>query len=417
MLGRLSELDAVIERQAKEHALDQQRMKIHKDELQVEIERQAQSWAEQLWAAHAEQLVRNGDTEQLRAACAGQLALKESAYAELLALKEDAELRCRVLQVKTEETGKRWAQKVSEMQDERDKIAVEAAEQEVVLASKQDELLKLQHAFQETVTRMEDAELRCRVLQVKVEETGKRWAEKCAENHIALFEANVDQLEAETLLREAETLDGLNRQNSELTSSVGVSPETDLSTLLQTEQVGNAREAEAALGVSAELDLSALLQPEQVGNVKFRRTEELSNVMDLKFDAQFSTDEERMVFAISQRDRLAKMLGIPAACIEIEDVKPGSPITMVRLNIKKPDAAGVTGRIPDAHTLVALLDVEARAEARVKSAEEAKTKAEAKAQEAGSKASGLEMGLAETEGELKKLRESNLWMQVKFFFP
>jgi hypothetical protein len=315
-----------------------------------------------------------------------------------------------VLQVKVEETGKRWERKVSEMQDERDKIAVEAAEQEVVLASKQDELLKLQHAFPETVTRMEDAELRCRVLQVKVEETGKRWADKCAENHIALFEANVDQLEAETLLREAETLDGLNRPNSELKSAIGVS---DVSTLLQTEQVGNAREAEAALGVSAELDLSALLQPEQVGNVKFRRTEELSNVMDLKFDAQFSTDEERMVFAISQRDRLAKMLGIPADCIEIEDVKPGSPITMVRLNIKKPDAAGVTGRIPDADTLVALLDVEARAEARVKSAEEAKTKAEAKAQEAGSKASGLEMGLAEAKGELKKLRESNLWMQVK----
>jgi hypothetical protein len=151
---------------------------------------------------------------------------------------------------------------------------------------------------------MEDAELRCRVLQgqAKEEETGNRWAGQCIENHVALLVATrrrleifSDQQQATTLLREPGSLNGHIRQKSDIKAALGVSPESDLSTLF--------------------------LQSEQVENVKIRRTEEFSNVMDLEFDAQFSTDEERMVFAISQRDRLAKIFGIPADCIEIEGVK------------------------------------------------------------------------------------------------
>ena len=76
---------------------------------------------------------------------------------------------------------------------------------------------------------------------------------------------------------------------------------------------------------------------------KLEAEEEPSEVMEVKFDVQFSTDEERMVFAKAQRDKLAKMLGVPPEYIEIAGVKPGSPITMIRFNIKRTDAA----MIPD----------------------------------------------------------------------
>jgi len=66
--------------------------------------------------------------------------------------------------------------------------------------------------------------------------------------------------------------------------------------------------------------------------------DEAAEVMEVKFDATFSTDEERLMFAKAQRDKLAKMLGINPECIEIAGVKPGSPITMIRFNIKKSDA-------------------------------------------------------------------------------
>jgi hypothetical protein len=155
---------------AKEHALDQERMNIRQGQPEVEIEGEDDDnrpptpphplQNSQLWAATCNKLQ------------AEQLALKESAVA-------DAELRCRVLELKVEETGQRWVRKVSEMQDERNKTAVESAEREVALASKQNELLQLQHVFQETVVKMENAELRCRVLELKVEETCKRWSEEC----------------------------------------------------------------------------------------------------------------------------------------------------------------------------------------------------------------------------------------------
>ena len=79
---------------------------------------------------------------------------------------------------------------------------------------------------------------------------------------------------------------------------------------------------------------------------KLEEEEEASEVMEVKFDATFANDEERMVFAKSQREKLAKMLGIPADCIEIAGVKPGSPITMIRFNIKRSDSA----MIPDSGT-------------------------------------------------------------------
>ena len=59
----------------------------------------------------------------------------------------------------------------------------------------------------------------------------------------------------------------------------------------------------------------------------------------MKFDVAFANDEERKVFAEAQRALLAKALGIAPELIEIGDVKPGSPITMIRFQIKGSDAA------------------------------------------------------------------------------
>ena len=76
---------------------------------------------------------------------------------------------------------------------------------------------------------------------------------------------------------------------------------------------------------------------------KLADEEEPCETMEVKFDATFASDSERMLFAKAQRDKLAKMLGIDPGLIEIAGVKPGSPITMIKFNIKKSDSA----MIPD----------------------------------------------------------------------
>ena len=66
---------------------------------------------------------------------------------------------------------------------------------------------------------------------------------------------------------------------------------------------------------------------------------ELSEVMEMKFDVTFANEEERMEFAKAQREKLAKLLGVPVHYVDITDVKPGSPVTVVRFNIRASDAA------------------------------------------------------------------------------
>eukprot|EP00960_Hanusia_phi_P062950 765309-Hanusia_phi.AAC.5 len=76
--------------------------------------------------------------------------------------------------------------------------------------------------------------------------------------------------------------------------------------------------------------------------IKYNREEaeaEAGEVIELKYDLAFSNDEERQLFAKSQREKLAKALGIPIECIEISDVKPGSPMTLLRLKVRASDAA------------------------------------------------------------------------------
>jgi hypothetical protein len=82
---------------------------------------------------------------------------------------------------------------------------------------------------------------------------------------------------------------------------------------------------------------------------KLEDDEEASEVMEVKFDATFATDEERLMFAKAQREKLAKMLGISPDQIEIAGVKPGSPITLIRFNIKQSSSA----MIPDPGLAVA----------------------------------------------------------------
>jgi len=67
------------------------------------------------------------------------------------------------------------------------------------------------------------------------------------------------------------------------------------------------------------------------------KRKEFSEVMEIKFDVAFSSDQERAFFAKTQRENLANLLGIPEHLIEVVGVKPGSPVTVVRFQIKAAD--------------------------------------------------------------------------------
>ena len=64
-------------------------------------------------------------------------------------------------------------------------------------------------------------------------------------------------------------------------------------------------------------------------------------VIELKFDLGLPSDEERLVFANTQRQKLAMLLGIPESLVQVLSVKPGSPVTLVRFQINAEDAARI----------------------------------------------------------------------------
>jgi hypothetical protein len=82
------------------------------------------------------------------------------------------------------------------------------------------------------------------------------------------------------------------------------------------------------------------------------KRKEFSEVMEIKFDVAFSSDEERTLFARTQRENLAILLGIPEQLIEVVGVKPGSPVTVVRFQIKSADVNMGSGSRMDDSTAV-----------------------------------------------------------------
>ena len=75
---------------------------------------------------------------------------------------------------------------------------------------------------------------------------------------------------------------------------------------------------------------------------------EQEEVMEIKFDRAFANDEERLEFARQQRNKLAKLLGVTPESIEILEVKPGSPVTMIRFQISRQDASRLSPSSPPA---------------------------------------------------------------------
>ena len=71
-----------------------------------------------------------------------------------------------------------------------------------------------------------------------------------------------------------------------------------------------------------------------------------NEVVEIKFDVSLANDEEREAFARVQRARLAKMLGLQPEDIDIVDVKPGSPVTVMRFQIPSQDAARIRSAGP-----------------------------------------------------------------------
>jgi hypothetical protein len=55
--------------------------------------------------------------------------------------------------------------------------------------------------------------------------------------------------------------------------------------------------------------------------------------LELKFDCAFDDDDSRLAFAERQRAIIAQMLGVPVSEIEVEDAKPGSPVTVVKFKL------------------------------------------------------------------------------------
>eukprot|EP00960_Hanusia_phi_P000470 13253-Hanusia_phi.AAC.1 len=74
--------------------------------------------------------------------------------------------------------------------------------------------------------------------------------------------------------------------------------------------------------------------------------EDGEEVVEIKFDRAFVNDEERLEFAKEQRRKLAKLLGVAPESIEILEVKPGSPVTMIRFQISSQDASRLSSSSP-----------------------------------------------------------------------
>lgn len=75
---------------------------------------------------------------------------------------------------------------------------------------------------------------------------------------------------------------------------------------------------------------------------------ESGEVLEIKFDVTLRNDEERQAFARTQRTKLAKMLGLSPEAIEILDVKPGSPVTIMRFQIGSQEASRIRSDGPRA---------------------------------------------------------------------
>jgi hypothetical protein len=75
---------------------------------------------------------------------------------------------------------------------------------------------------------------------------------------------------------------------------------------------------------------------------------ESGEVLEIKFDVTLRNDEERQAFARTQRTKLAKMLGLSPEDIEILDVKPGSPVTIMRFQIGSQEASRIRSDGPRA---------------------------------------------------------------------
>ena len=75
---------------------------------------------------------------------------------------------------------------------------------------------------------------------------------------------------------------------------------------------------------------------------------ESGEVLEIKFDVTLRNDEERQAFAHTQRTKLAKMLGLSPGDIEILDVKPGSPVTIMRFQIGSQEASRIRSDGPRA---------------------------------------------------------------------
>ena len=73
---------------------------------------------------------------------------------------------------------------------------------------------------------------------------------------------------------------------------------------------------------------------------------ETGEVVEIKFDVNLANDEEREAFARTQRSKLAKMLGLSSEDIEIVDVKPGSPVTVMRFRIGDQEASRIRSEGP-----------------------------------------------------------------------
>ena len=73
---------------------------------------------------------------------------------------------------------------------------------------------------------------------------------------------------------------------------------------------------------------------------------ETGEVVEIKFDVNLANDEEREAFARTQRSKLAKMLGLAPEDIEIIDVKPGSPVTVMRFRIGDQEASRIRSEGP-----------------------------------------------------------------------
>jgi hypothetical protein len=76
-------------------------------------------------------------------------------------------------------------------------------------------------------------------------------------------------------------------------------------------------------------------------------------VMEMKFDITFASDEERLEFAKAQREKIAKILGIPVNYIEISEVHaaPDARTSLPLPTCRRAEYLNFSGRCPRAVVL------------------------------------------------------------------